>query len=79
MFEQISYFMYKLSVINGCDPFFLLMRLCCKCMLCLFIGLFLRLWIICDGNPLLLAIVSMVLHSCCLACSVVGNIIILFI
>ena len=45
----------------------------------LVIGLFLRLWIICSGNPLFLAIVSMMLHSHCLACSVIGGVIILFI
>jgi len=45
----------------------------------LVISLFLRLWIICDGNLLFLAIVSMVFHSCCLACSVIGSVLILFI
>jgi hypothetical protein len=34
MFEQISYFRYKWTVISECDPFFLLVCLCSKCMLC---------------------------------------------
>ena len=45
----------------------------------LVISLFLRLWIVRNGNPLFLAIVSRVFHSCCLACSVIGSVIILFI
>jgi len=45
----------------------------------LVISLFLRLWIIYDGKLLFLGIVSMVFHSCCLACSVIGSVIILFI
>jgi hypothetical protein len=45
----------------------------------LVISFFFRLWIICNGNPLFLAIVRMVFHSYCLVCSVIGSIIILFI
>jgi len=34
MFEWISYFVCKWTVISECDPFFLLVCLCGKCMLC---------------------------------------------
>jgi hypothetical protein len=34
---------------------------------------------ICNGNPSFSAMVSIVFHSCCLACSVIGSVIILFI
>ena len=71
--------MYKWTVISECDPFFFwcvcAVNVCCV----LVMRIFLRLWITCDGNLLFLAIVSMVFHSCCLACSVIGSVIILFI
>ena len=50
-------------------------KVCCV----LVISLFLRVWIICNGNPLFLAIVSMVFHSHCLSCSVISSVNILFI
>ena len=39
---------------------------------CVLIILFLKLWVICIGNSLFLAMVHLVFHSCCLACSVIG-------
>ena len=77
--NRLAYFMYKWTVISECDPFFFwcvcVVNECCV----LVTSLFLRLWIICDGNPLFFVILSMVLHSCCLACSVIVSVIILFI
>jgi hypothetical protein len=42
------------------------------------INLFLKLWIICPGKAIFLAWVRIVFHSRCLACSVIGVDIILF-
>jgi len=39
---------------------------------CVLIILFFKLWMIWNGKPLFLAIVQIVTHSCCLACSVIG-------
>ena len=39
---------------------------------CFLATLFFKLCINCSGKPLLLAIVHMVFHSCCFACSVMG-------
>jgi hypothetical protein len=64
-------------VIGECDLFFLLVCLCGECSV-LVIRLFLRLCIICNGNPLFLVVVSMAFH-CCLACSGIGSVIITFI
>jgi len=77
MFEYVSYFVYKWTAISECDPFLCvcMINVCCV----LVISLFLRLWIICSGNPLFLAIVSMLFSSRCLACSVIGSVITLFI
>ena len=54
-----------------CDPF-----LSCVCMgvffvFCVLIILFLKLFIVCNGKPLFLAMAQMVFH-CCLTCSVIG-------
>ena len=58
-------------MICECDPFFFLCicveNICCA----LDIILFLKLWILCNGNSLFMAIVS------CLACFVIGSAIIL--
>jgi len=78
MFEQISYFVYKWTVICECDPFFFFLCGCVENICCaLDISLFLRLWIISNGQSIFLAIVSMVFYSCYLACSVIGGVIIL--
>ena len=39
---------------------------------CVLIILFLKLWTVCKGKSLFLAMVQMVFQSCCLACSVIG-------
>jgi hypothetical protein len=43
------------------------------------ISLFSKLWMICNQKPLFLAMVQIVFHSCCLACSVIGVSSILFV
>ena len=53
--------------------------LCEQWLLCFSNQFISTLWITCSRNPLFLAIVSMVFHSRCLACSVIGGVIILFI
>ena len=47
----------------------------CFCLLA--ISFFFRFWL-CRGNPLFWAIASMIFHSCCLACFVIGSTSILF-
>jgi hypothetical protein len=42
------------------------------------ISFYFRLWMMCNGNPLFWAIASMIFHSCCLVCFVVGSVNILF-
>jgi len=49
------------------------------CFCFLTISFFFRLWMMYNGNPLFWANASMIFHSCCLACFVIGNVIILFI
>jgi hypothetical protein len=39
---------------------------------CVLIILFLKLWMICNGKILFLAMVQIMSHSCCLVCSVIG-------
>ena len=49
----------------------------CVCMgvlyvFCVLIILFLKLRIVCNGKPLFIAMVQIVFHPCCLACSVIS-------
>ena len=39
---------------------------------CVLTILFFKLWTICNGKPLFIAMVQTVFHSCCFACSVTG-------
>ena len=51
----------------------------CFLFLCvLSISLVFKLWIACNGKPLFLGMVRIVFHFCCLACSVIGFVGILF-
>lgn len=72
--KQLGDFVYEWTVIRKCDHFCL-----CVCVGVFFsfvfyilIILFFKWWIICNGKPLFLAMVQIVSHACCLACSVIG-------
>jgi hypothetical protein len=71
---------YNWTVICEGDPVFFYCACVGMAVICcvLSISLFFRLWIICNGNPLFLGMVSIMFHSCCFACSVIGSVIILF-
>jgi hypothetical protein len=73
LFNRYGNFVYNWTVVRKCDPFLSLYL--CECAFCFCVlskNLFFKLWMICDGKPLFLAMMLNMFHSCCLACSVIG-------
>ena len=59
-------------MVRKCDQFLSLFCVGVVHVFCALIILFLKLWMICSGKPLFLAMAQIMSHSCCLVCSVIG-------
>jgi len=81
MFKQVSDTSYCRAEISECYSFFVMLIYYGALLVFLFLSsqFFLRLFMICLGYPLFLAMASIVFHSSFLDFSVIGSVIILFI